>query len=120
MECGTPLKGRADKKYCDDTCRSTFNNKQNHGDFTVMKKVNGILRKNRGILQEYNPEGKKKIPKKLLLQCGFDFEHYTSTYTTKEGKTYYFCYEYGYLPLENDYFFLVVKMEKPQAFLNSA
>jgi len=38
---------------------------------------------------------------------GFSFEYFTNTYTTKADKTYFFCYEYGYLDLGNDYFALV-------------
>jgi hypothetical protein len=120
LECGTPLKGRADKKFCDDACRSTFNNKLNSDSSAFMKRVNGILRKNRNILLEHNPEGKGKVSRKHLLQAGFDFDHFTSIFRNKEGKTYYFCYEHGYLPIENDYYFLVVKKERQTVEKQSA
>jgi len=73
-----------------------------------MKNVNNRLRKNRRILRELNPDGKAKVKKQTLLSKGFSFKYFTNVYTTKEGKVYYFCYEYGYLPLDNDFFALVV------------
>lgn len=111
QECGKELKGRIDKKFCDDTCRSIFNNRQNSRTTIYIKKVNKQLRKNRSILEKFNPEGKANISKSKLIQEGFDFTHFTSTYINKEGKVYYYCYEQGYLPIEGDFYFLVVKRE---------
>jgi len=58
---------------------------------------------------ELNPNGKSKAPKSRMLEKGFDFSHLTSIYTTKAGAEYRFCYEYGYLELDNDWYALVVK-----------
>jgi hypothetical protein len=46
-----------------------------------------------------------------LLEKGFDFTYYTHTYKTQKGVVYFFCYEYGYLPLEKDFYFLVKRGE---------
>jgi hypothetical protein len=46
-----------------------------------------------------------------MINKGFDFKYFTHVYKTKEGRVYYFCYEYGYLPLEHDYFALVMNKE---------
>ncbi len=45
-----------------------------------------------------------------LLDKGFDFEYITNLYTTKKGSTYFFVYDLGYLPLDNDYY-MIVKRE---------
>ncbi len=111
LECGSVIKGRADKKFCDDNCRSIYNNKRNGDISAYMKRINAILRKNRNILAEHNPITTAKINKKQLLSEGFNFEYFTSTFTNKEGKVYFYCYEQGYLPIENDWFFLVKKKE---------
>lgn len=111
LECGTRLYGRVDKKFCNDQCRNNYNNKQNRDETSFMKTVNRSLRKNRRILKELNPKGKAKIKRKQLESRGFDFKYFTNVYKTKEGKVYYFCYEYGYLPLDNSYFALVVNMD---------
>ena len=76
-----------------------------------MKSINYALRKNRRILLSLNPSGKTKITKQQLQRAGFDFKYMTHTYTTSSGNTYYFCYEQAYVPLENNYFALVVDHE---------
>jgi len=111
QECGDPFKGRSDKKFCSDSCRNAFNNHFNRDSTNLMRRVNRTLRKNRNILEGLNPNGKSKTSKKVLLQKGFDFGFHTNTYTTKNGNTYYFCYEQGYLPLEKELFALVIKKE---------
>ena len=55
-------------------------------------------------------DGKTKTTKMRLLDKGFDFEYITNLYTTKKGSTYYFVYDLGYLPLDNDYY-MIVKRE---------
>jgi hypothetical protein len=112
-QCGGDLKGRIDKKYCDDQCRTAYNN-QLKSDTTFMRNINNALRKNRKVLQELIPqeEGKSKATRKRLEEKGFSFAYHTHTYTTKVGAVYYFCYEYGYLPLESDYYMLVKRNEE--------
>jgi predicted nucleic acid-binding Zn ribbon protein len=109
--CGTSIIGRIDKRFCSDQCRNTFNNRQNSNITNQIRNINNALRKNRRILLALNPEGKVKLNREKLLREGFDFRYYTSTYTTKEGAQYFFCYEQGYLPIEKDYYLLVVKKE---------
>ena len=111
IECGEKITGRVDKKFCSDLCRNSYNNSRSRDKNNLMRKVNGILRKNRTILESHNPNGKGKVSKEKLLKQGFDFSYYTNVYTTKAGKQYFFCYEQGYLPIENDYLALVIKKE---------
>ena len=107
MTCGRLIKGRSDKKFCDDYCRSTFNNRLNNEVNPCIRSINNILRRNRKILEELIPEETAKTTKECLVEKGFNFQYLTSTFTNKRGVMYYFCYEYGYLPLENDWFFLI-------------
>jgi len=111
LECGTRLMGRVDKKFCNDQCRNNYNNKLNKDENSVMTTINRTLRKNRRILKELNPNGKIKIKRTSLEKSGFNFKYFTNVYKTKEGKVYYFCYEYGYLPLEKDFFALVINKD---------
>jgi hypothetical protein len=112
-ECGEVIKGRADKKFCDDACRSAYNNKLNSDSSALMKNINNILRKNRRIIEELTPanEGKITVGLKKLQDRGFNFNYHTHIYTTKAGANYMFCYEYGYLSLENDLYMLVKRKE---------
>lgn len=111
LNCGLTIYGRVDKKFCSDTCRNAYNNEQNRDRNNFIRRVNYTLRKNRRILAELNPDGKMKVHKDKLTALGFDFNFYTSTYTTKKGTIYYFCYEHGYLPLENNFYALVIRQE---------
>lgn len=112
LDCGTPVKGRTDKKYCDDLCRNNYNNHLKAEDNSFLNEVNRVLKKNRDILRLKNPEGKTKVKREVLLRKGFDFNYHTHTYATQKGTTYIFCYEQGYLPLENDEYLLVKREEK--------
>lgn len=106
-ECGEKIIGRVDKKFCSDYCRNSFNNKINKDSKNLIRNINNRLRKNYRILDALNPEGKTKTTKARLLDKGFDFEYFTNIYKTKTGNTYYFLYDLGYLPLDNDYFMIV-------------
>lgn len=106
-ECGEVIKGRSDKKFCSDACRNTYNNEQNKDSTNLIRNTNNQLRKNYRILQKLNPKDKTKTTKSKLLLSGFDFNLFTSIYTTKTGNVYYFVYDQGYLVLENDYYALV-------------
>lgn len=114
LDCGTLLKGRSDKKFCDDQCRSNYNNRLKAEDNSFMRQVNGILKKNHSILQKLNPDGKQKIAREKLLKQGFDLNYHTHIYQTQKGGTYFFCYEHGYLIL-NDTEILLVKREEGMA-----
>ncbi len=107
--CGKQVKGRSDKKFCDDYCRNSFNNQLNSNSNNYVRNINNILRRNRRILEDLLSEEDNlcKIKKGKLLRRGFDFEYHTHTYTNRSGKTYQFCYEYGYVPLEKELYHIV-------------
>jgi len=114
LECGEKIIGRADKKFCSDQCRIAYNNKLNSDETSYMRNINNVLRKNRRILLDLNTTGKSRVNRDRLAEKGFDFAHYTSTYITKEGAQYFYCYEQGYLPVEKNYYLLVVKKDFTQ------
>ncbi|ETN93746.1 hypothetical protein SAMN04487906_0170 [Zhouia amylolytica] len=107
LECNTKINGRADKKFCNDYCRNAYNNRLNKKSKNLIRNINNRLKKNYRILEELNPNGKRKTTKSMLLDKGFDFEYVTNLYHTKSGTTYYFVYDLGYLPLDHDYYMLV-------------
>ena len=107
--CGKELIGRSDKKFCDTNCRTAFHNSKLNAKETVIQKVNKILRKNRSVLKFVSPQGKTTVRKSLLINQGFTFQYYTHHYTTKNGNTYTFCYDYGYLELENQKVLVISK-----------
>lgn len=107
LECGESFTGRIDKKFCSDYCRNTYNNNINKESKNLVRNTNNRLRKNYKILSEVNKKGKTKVSKAKLLDLGFTFNFITSIYTTKTGNVYYYCYDQGYLALENDYYLLI-------------
>lgn len=109
LECGEKIVGREDKKFCSDGCRNSYNNKMNKDSTNLMRNINNKLRKNYRILTSLNPEGKAKTSKSKLISKGFDFEYFTSMYTTKTGNVYFFLYDQGYMAVENEGYVLVKK-----------
>ena len=110
-ECNRPVRGRMDKKFCSSQCRVAFNNRQNKDATEIIKQVNGILKRNRKILQKLNPHGKAKVHHDQLVTAGFKFSYFTNSYTTKKGNIYRFVYEYGYLKLADNMYALVKKQD---------
>ncbi|MEP6464881.1 MAG: hypothetical protein ABJB05_01185 [Parafilimonas sp.] len=108
MQCGKILRGRSDKKFCDDYCRNNYNNNLKSPANNYVRNVNNILGKNRHILEEMIPAQKETINilKDKLINSGFSFKYFTHILKTEKG-TYFFCYDYGYLPLENQWFLIV-------------
>ena len=110
LNCGELFIGRNDKKFCGDYCRNSFNNQLNQDFNNLMRRTHNILRKNYRILRGLQSlKGSKKISKSELSTEGFNFELCTSTYITKQGKSYYFIYDLGYLNLNQKQLIIVKK-----------
>lgn len=100
LACKKELKGRADKKFCDAQCRSVHHNKNKPIHELTIQKTNRSLRKNRTLLAHFCPSGKSTVRKVVLVELGYKFELFTHTFTFSKG-TYYFCYDYGFLPIKD-------------------
>ncbi|AUS04771.1 hypothetical protein [Pseudotamlana carrageenivorans] len=107
LECGDKIVGRIDKKFCCDACRNAYNNRVNKDSKNLIRNTNNRLRKNYRILESLNPSQKTKTSRAKLVEAGFDFNYFTSIYRTKANTVYYFVYDQGYLPLDNDFYALV-------------
>ncbi len=115
LSCGKFLKGRVDKKFCDDYCRSNYNNRLNSRRSQYIRRINTILKKNRGILEELLAgfSATVTVNRSRLESRGFNFGFFTNTYTNPNGAVYFFCYEYGYLRLDNERLLLVKQKARP-------
>ncbi|HJW29630.1 MAG TPA: hypothetical protein VJ508_10320 [Saprospiraceae bacterium] len=107
--CREEIHGRRDKQYCSDYCRANYFNVLNADLANYMRRVNFTIRKNRSILCRLNPHGKARVHRMKLIEMGMNFDYFTNIYKTRAGKIYYFCYDQGYLELEEDYYALVLK-----------
>ena len=80
LACSKPLKGRIDKKFCDDYCRNSYNNQQkakgSHSSY--VRNINNALLKNRKILETIllvTEETAKANKDKLLIKKSFEPIH---------------------------------------------
>jgi hypothetical protein len=76
-----------------------------------MRRVNNILRKNRRILKEYLLQENNAVSGLQLAEEGFNFHYFTNIYRTQKGSQYFFCYDFGYLKMDNDQYMLVQKQD---------
>lgn len=107
LECGSPIIGRSDKKFCSDQCRYLFNNRGKVEKQKIIIDINSKLRRNRSILKKYSPLGKTTVRKDVFVSENFNFNFHTHIYKTKSGTTYFFCYEYGYTLLPDEKLLIV-------------
>src|SRR5689334_20937512 len=93
LSCEKKIRGRTDKKFCDDVCRNHFNNKLKAEPNNLVRNINHALGKNRRILEKMLPGNEEmlKIAKEKLLHEGFQFKYITHFHTNKKNTTYYFC-----------------------------
>lgn len=108
-ECNEEIYGRRDKQFCSDHCRATHYNNLNADTTGFIRRINYLIRKNRSILCRLNPQGKTRVHKMKLVDSGLNFNYFTNVYKTRSGQTYYFCYDQGYLELDDDYYALIAK-----------
>jgi dipeptidase len=108
LSCSKQLFGRIDKKFCDDHCRAAYNNRFK-AENQVVKDINAALRRNRKILESLVPVPAHNIVVSFqqLTDIGFNFRYHTHVSVNNQGANYFFCYEYGYVPIENSLYKLV-------------
>jgi hypothetical protein len=92
LQCGLPLVGRADKKYCDDGCRNAY------------------LKQNYGLLAEHLHSGQDVVHKDELLLAGFDPKFTTCMELLHDGTMCYGLYDLEYFEQNGRY----IKIRKAQ------
>lgn len=116
--CGDVVKGRRDKRFCSDQCRANFNNERKRETEGYIQTINSILRKNRSILKSINPQGKSTVKIEYLRIQGFDFRYFTTYYKTPRNNVYFFCYEFGYLKLDEEKVLVINRQDYMDKFPN--
>jgi hypothetical protein len=103
--CNKIIKGRIDKKFCNDYCRNAYNNQLKSSTNNLVRNVNHFLAKNRRILEScfLNNETIIKIKKEEMLSKGFYFKYQTQIHQTKNNFIIYCCYNYLYFPLNENW-----------------
>ena len=127
LACDRPIKGRIDKKFCDDSCRNNYNNRLNSDSTPLIRTINNILRRNRRILFDILGGSEKPVlvEKERLIAKGFHFEFFTEQFTNDKEEVYYYCYDYGYRVLKGEKYMAVKNKKrdyterKPRSMVNS-
>jgi predicted nucleic acid-binding Zn ribbon protein len=111
QSCARLIFGRTDKRFCCDACRNIWNNKNRHRAAPSVKLVNRILKRNRDVLRNVQPEGKRtfRIRKAQLEVLGFNFSYFTGACNRRNGSIFFFCYEYGYSALSSETYYIIKK-----------
>ncbi|MEJ1242315.1 hypothetical protein WBG78_29470 [Chryseolinea sp. T2] len=112
-QCNTPFRGRSDKVYCSEGCRSIAKYEKRRAEHLPIKPVNKILSKNRDILRTLWNNQPTNVSRDTLLTHGYQFAYYTTQYITTRAP-YYACYDFGFQPriVNGIKIALVVKMLK--------
>ncbi|MDA3891748.1 MAG: hypothetical protein PF517_08810 [Salinivirgaceae bacterium] len=111
LYCQNEIKGRSDKKFCDANCRSAYHNQTANNQEHFIRSINKQLRANRAALKKACPWGKATVRKDFLKQLGMDFKHITHTWKSAHGNLYFFCYDYGYMQIEDAQKVLIVQQQ---------
>lgn len=94
--CGSVLTGRSDKKFCDDGCRTTFNNRRWQQESEDIRKTHAILRRNRRILLSYSSSSDSvRLNRDKLMASGFRPDFVTRIAADPAGGLIRFYYEFG-------------------------
>lgn len=102
LHCGAELIGRTDKKYCNLKCKSAHQYKTSKlRPERFYDKVDFQLRWNRKLLKEHFEKGKRVIESCEVLNRGFDRRYCTHHWKHRDGNTYIFVFDYGYLKQTN-------------------
>jgi hypothetical protein len=116
LTCGKPLRGRTDKKFCDAGCKNEHNNRLQREEREAVKSIDRILKHNRRLLKRKLGERATRLAStKGLLHAGFRFDYHTHQFANEQSDLYVFCYDYGYLALD-DGRCLIVKSRGGDAF----
>ncbi len=97
-DCGKPLLGRIDKRFCDAYCRNAYNNQNKAKDERSIQEINRRIRANRRILKILCPQGKATVRKEVLEKMGYDFRQFTGLFKSS-STLYYPVYDYAFAPV---------------------
>lgn len=107
--CGSRLKGRIDKKFCNDSCRTMYHNHQSVAPMHV-REINQVLMQNRRIILDLLGENKLiKIRRNELIAQGFNPRFFTETRLQSDSSVIHYCYESGFMEIGSSSFLLFVE-----------
>lgn len=100
--CQEPIEGRKGKLFCSVSCKSAYHyaRKREEEKGSLYQTIDEQLKLNRRLLQHFNRSGKSTIRVEKLLMAGFNPHYFTHYWKNQKGQVYLFCYDVGFLSLE--------------------
>lgn len=97
--CGKPVTGRSDKKFCSESCRSMYNNRLSRQKSRWQIRIDRILKRNHTIMERLYESGRRKTTFYELSGMGFNFDYLTSLRENPDTANSYIigCYEFMYV-----------------------
>jgi len=96
LYCNQPIKGRSDKKFCNDSCRNNYNHEKREPENKALNEILKAIKSNRKVIKTLlNGNKTRVVQKDDRIRNGFDFRFYMHHFSA-QGYTYTFCFDYGY------------------------
>ena len=96
LECGHPLVGRTDKKFCCGDCKNRYHNRERNAIRRFRNKTMADLETNYRILEWAVDTGSTSIPLEILDRMGFNPGCVTFHGQGEKGHTEYGCFDIRY------------------------
>ena len=98
INCNRLIKGRTDKKFCDENCRNSYNNRLHAERNNLIRNINNAVGKNRRILAELaGPAGRvSDVPFQKIINRGYRLQFFTHRANCRRGREFIFCYDHGF------------------------
>ena len=96
LNCGEPITGRADKRFCCSKCKNEWNNSLSILDRQNRNRIINILLKNYMVLQAALESEEKAPELGTLVKAGFHPEYVTGFRRVRRGRDEYRCFDICY------------------------
>ena len=100
--CEGEIKGRLGKIFCSLRCKSIDQYEKRQVEEAFFIQVDKQLKINRKVLKKYNRSGFTTLRKEQLEKEGFDSNFFTHYWKNSKGEVYLFCYDFGFLEIEQN------------------
>ena len=98
--CENEIIGRSGKVFCSLKCKSIDQYEKRQVEDAFFIQVDRQLKVNRKLLKKYNRSGFTTLRKEQLEKEGFDSNFFTHYWKNSKGEVYLFCYDFGFLEIE--------------------
>lgn len=99
--CGKPIKGRSDKRFCNDDCRNHYNRHERQEKTKPhpnTQEIFRIIRKNYILLKALaKPDAlSTNYYDETITELGINQNFCTSAHLDADGKLWRYCFDYGW------------------------